>query len=148
MWHGFQIIRWHILVLGLSFFCGFVRGVFLRNSVESSAKYISSQFKNNGSAFGFTKWRSVSLVVRQLTSVVCLAPAKTRWGWTSFHSAAATGVGMTPHVNRLVQNSAETTARAFFFLINVFPFKGSVNASDEASNFDDYHAGIRGLLIH
>jgi len=62
--------------------------------------------------------------------------------------AHATGVGMTPHVNRLVQNSAETTARAFFFLINVFPFKGSVNASDEASNFDDYHAGIRGLLIH
>ena len=92
MWHGFQIFRWHFLVLGLSFFCGFVRGVFLRNSVESSAKYISSQFKNNGSAFGFTKWRSVSLVVRQLTSVVCLAPAKTRWGWTSFHSAAATSV--------------------------------------------------------
>jgi hypothetical protein len=55
---------------------------------------------------------------------------------------------MTPHVKLNVQMPADCSARVFPFLTN-FPFfiSGSASASDEANNFDGYHAGIRGLLF-
>jgi hypothetical protein len=53
---------------------------------------------------------------------------------------------MTPHVKQTAQIPADSTARVFSFLVNFFCLR-SISASDEADNFDGYHAGIRGLLF-